>query len=204
MALTQQFTAGSTLTATKLNESSIPVVTSTSDISSPFAGQIIFNATDARLWRYTGSAWVIYLGGPTFQVRRAAATPTTNGATHVVTWDTEDNDTSGMFSAPSQTLTVQQPGLYSLGGKIGWNTHATGGTLRAVWVSHNGASLIGSEARAAAVANHFSAVSIPPVFVQLSLGDTLQVACFQQSGSTLDLDSRLVGQSVFSGVWLHD
>lgn len=58
MALTAQFTAGQDLTAAALNASSIPVVTATSDITTPFTGQIIFNVTDGLLYKYTGALWV--------------------------------------------------------------------------------------------------------------------------------------------------
>lgn len=62
MALTQRWAAGEALSAEKLNTSSIPVVSSTADITTPYAGQIIFNTTDSMLYRYTGSAWVTYDG----------------------------------------------------------------------------------------------------------------------------------------------
>jgi hypothetical protein len=62
MALTQRWASGEALSAEKLNTSSIPVVSSTSDITTPYAGQIIFNTTDSMLYRYTGSAWVTYDG----------------------------------------------------------------------------------------------------------------------------------------------
>lgn len=57
MALTQRFFAGRKLTAAQLNEASIPVVSSTADITTPYAGQLIFNTTDKLVYRYTGSAW---------------------------------------------------------------------------------------------------------------------------------------------------
>lgn len=60
MALTQRWAAGEALSAEKLNTSSIPIVSSTSDITTPYAGQIIFNTTDNTLFRYTGSAWVLF------------------------------------------------------------------------------------------------------------------------------------------------
>lgn len=62
MALTQRWAAGEALSAEKLNTSSIPVVSSTADITTPYAGQIIFNTTDSMLYRYTGATWVTYDG----------------------------------------------------------------------------------------------------------------------------------------------
>jgi hypothetical protein len=60
MAITAQFAAGADLTAAMLKASSIPVVSSTADITSPFTGQMVFNTTDNQLYRYTGSAWAVY------------------------------------------------------------------------------------------------------------------------------------------------
>jgi hypothetical protein len=60
MALTQQFTAGERVTAAKLNASSIPVVSSTADITAPFTNQVIYNSAIPGLQRYTGSAWVLF------------------------------------------------------------------------------------------------------------------------------------------------
>lgn len=57
MALTAEFLAGTKARASRVNESSIPVVSSTSDITVPFTGQIAFNTTDNMVYSYTGSAW---------------------------------------------------------------------------------------------------------------------------------------------------
>jgi hypothetical protein len=76
MALTQRWAAGESLSAEKLNTSSIPVVSSTSDITTPYAGQIIFNTTDSMLYRYTGAAWVTYDGS--LKAIKTAVTSKTN------------------------------------------------------------------------------------------------------------------------------
>lgn len=60
MALTSQFASGVDLTAAMLNASSIPVVSSTADITTPFTGQVIFSTTGNVLYRYTGSAWTVF------------------------------------------------------------------------------------------------------------------------------------------------
>ncbi len=58
MALTAEFLAGTKARASKMNESSIPVVSSTSDITTPFTGQIVFSTADNMLYRWTGAAWL--------------------------------------------------------------------------------------------------------------------------------------------------
>lgn len=60
MALFSRWTAGEVVTAAKLNSTSIPIVTATSDITSPYTNQIIYNSTSGTLHRYTGSTWVLF------------------------------------------------------------------------------------------------------------------------------------------------
>lgn len=62
MSVTAQFTSGVDLRAASLNQSSIAVVTATSDITLPFTGMLIFNTTDNTMYRYTGSVWVPFSG----------------------------------------------------------------------------------------------------------------------------------------------
>lgn len=75
MAVTGQFAAGSDLTAASLNSSSIPVVSATSDILAPFTGQIVFNTTDNKLYRYTAGSWVKLTAFARYE--RTGATPQT-------------------------------------------------------------------------------------------------------------------------------
>lgn len=62
MSLTRQWRSGfDELTSRRMNTRSVPVVSSTSDITGglgPFTGQVIFNTTDNMLYKYDGSAWV--------------------------------------------------------------------------------------------------------------------------------------------------
>lgn len=114
MALTQQFASGEDLTAAKLNASSIPVVSSTADITTPFTGQVVLLTTGNLLWRYSGSAWVPYSGIVGSEVIRTSVvgtfttTETTidsitvglvNGVTYRITWDSQ-------FSTASSTSTT--------------------------------------------------------------------------------------------------
>lgn len=113
MALTQQFTAGQILTASQLNQSSVPVVSSTSDITSPFTGQLVLLTTGNLMWRYTGSAWVPYSGliGEVVRTSASSAFTTTevvldtvtvnlvSGVTYRITCDTQ-------FGTSSATTTT--------------------------------------------------------------------------------------------------
>lgn len=91
MALTQQFQAGIIPSSThSSNESSIPVVTSLTDITAPFVGQLVFSATDTRVYRCTVAApatWVGFTGGPTWALRRAASFPLASTTFVPIQWD---------------------------------------------------------------------------------------------------------------------
>lgn len=78
MALTQQFAAGATLTAAALNASSIPIVSSTADITSPFTHQIIYNSSIPGLQRYNGSSWELFDPLTVWKMKTAAESVTSS------------------------------------------------------------------------------------------------------------------------------
>src|SRR3954453_1546779 len=94
MALTQQFTSGTDATASALNQSSIPIVSATSDITTPITGLLIFNTTDNMIYRYTGSAWTIY--NPFSSSVAVAATDTADATTTSTTYT--DTTSSSVLS----------------------------------------------------------------------------------------------------------
>lgn len=57
------------------------VVAATSEVTTPYAQQVIFNTTDNMLYRYTGSTWLAFAGGggDTAATRHAARYESTNG-----------------------------------------------------------------------------------------------------------------------------
>lgn len=46
-----------------INNHSVRVVVSTSDIASPYTGMIVFSTSDNLLYRYNGTTWKPYVGG---------------------------------------------------------------------------------------------------------------------------------------------
>lgn len=103
MAVTQQFSAGENLTAAKLNTSSIPVVSATSDITTPFTGQIVYNTTSGSLHRYTGSTWVLFDSNTQWIYKTATESVTSS--------TTLQNDNDFAFSVPTT-------GTYALEGYL--------------------------------------------------------------------------------------
>lgn len=207
MALTQQFAAGTTLTAQKLNESSIPVVSSTSDIGSPFAGQIIFNTTDTRLYRYTGSAWVVFSGGPTWALTRAAVQSIPNSAWTTMNWTVENVDTGGVHATNADTVVVTQPGLYAINGKVSYAGNATG--QRACRLTLNGALDANTISGSSVIvpnngASLAAAAATPTIYAQLALNDVIRVQTWQNSGGALNTATSLGDEPLFTGTWLRD
>lgn len=206
MALTNQFTAGQDLTAEALNASSIPVVSSTSDITTPFTGQLIFNTTDNRMYRYSGSAWVVYIGGHTWQVRRAAAQTIGNVSFTAVNFDTDDNDTGNFHSTVTNTdrVTIGQAGLYAVAGKAGWAVNGTG--TRYADLTLNGNTIAGSSARGPNGGTDLAVINICTLYLQLALNDILRMRVWQNSGGNLDTAgvSFPADNCLMTGAWLHE
>lgn len=211
MALFQRWAGGEVPTATKLNETSLPVVSSTSDISAPYTGQLVFSTTDLRLWRYTGTAWAVFTGGPTWAIYRATAQSIPNNAWTVVNFDSEDTDTGNMHSTSvnSFAVIINQPGLYAISGKGGFVANNTG--VRAVRLTRNGNVINGSSVIVNATQGQVTSMTTPSCYVQCALSDVLAVQVWQQSGGgALNTSSGTVGTDsagdfpLFTGTWLRD
>lgn len=206
MALFQRWTGGEVPTATKWNETSIPVVSSTSDISAPYTGQLVFSTADNRIWRYTGSAWAVFTNGPVWAIYRATAQTIANNTWTYVNFDSEDTDTGNMHSTSVNTfaVTINQPGLYLISGKGCFAPNATG--QRAVRLTKNGnvvrsTSVIFNNVGASNVAS----APTPTYPVQCALNDVLAMQVWQQSGGNLDTSAASDGDMPgFAGTWLRD
>ncbi len=204
MALTQQFQAGTRPTATQLNESSIPVVTSTANISAPFAGQIIFNSSDTRLYRYTGSAWRIFTGGPSWNLTRNTAFNLGTSAYTTVAWNNELNDSGNMHAANATTVVITQAGLYAVAAKGGFAPSATG--LRGCKIQLNGSDVEGSAVIINNAGGTFAtAVVVPTLYIQCTVGDAVSMQQWHNVGSTITTATGSAADyPCFTGSWLHD
>jgi hypothetical protein len=210
LALTQVFTAGSYPPATTLNESSIPVVSATSDITSPYAGQLVFNTSDTRLWRYTGATWVVFSGGPTWALSRVTSYACANLAWTTVNWDFEDVDTADIHSTSINldAAKVNQPGLYAITAKGSFAPNAT--NLRGCRLTLNGTADANAIKGSSVITNNVggtftTAVPLPTVYVQLALNDVIRVQLWQNSGGSLNTStSSAADYPLFTGTWLRD
>jgi len=210
MAVTQQFAAGESLTAAKLNTSSIPVVSSTADIASPFTGQIVFNTTDTRLYRYSGTAWIVFTGGPTWSLSRGLPlqTFTTTATWYTMNWTIEGVDTGGMHPTNGDTVTINQAGLYAVAAKASFAPNVTG--LRACRLTINGTADANTVEGTSIIQNNVGAgnvasASVPTVYVQCAVNDVLRAQAWQTSGGSLNSSAASLGdQPLFTGTWLRD
>jgi hypothetical protein len=210
MALTQRWAGGEVPTATKWNETGLPVVSTTADISAPYTGQLVFATSDTRLWRYTGSAWTVFSGGPTWAIYRVTAQSIPNNTWTSFLFTDEDTDTDAMHSVSSNTdrVTISKAGLYAINGKTSFAANATGArgcrlTKNAIVI--NGGSIVND-----AGATFETIVPSPPLYVQCAVNDILRVQGFQNSGGALNTATGTVGLDsagnfpLFTGTWLRD
>jgi hypothetical protein len=208
MALTQVFAAGTKPTATKLNESSIPVVSSTVDISAPYTGQIVFSTTDTRLYRYTGSAWRVFSGGPVWALSRGTVQSIPNIAWTTLNWTQDDVDTADMHPVNGDTVVINQAGLYAVTAKASFALNATG--IRACRITLNGTADANTVKGSAFImtvvsAGGIAAVSTPTLYIQCAVNDVLRAQAFQSSGAALNTSVASLGdQTLFTGTWLRD
>lgn len=208
MALTQQIGAGIDLTAAMLNTQSIPVVSSTADIVAPFTGQIVFNTTDTALYRYTGSAWVLFSGGPTWSLSRGTAQSIPNSAWTTLNFTEEDVDTGNMHAANADTIVITQPGLYGVTAKGSSTGSATG--LRGCRLTLNGSADINTIKGSSVIVNNVgatftTAIPLPTIYIQLLVNDVLRAQQWQNSGAALNTSVASLGdQTLFTGTWIRN
>lgn len=102
----------------------------------------------------------------------------------VLTLDTEVVDSDGGHSTTTNTsrYTAQTAGLYYVSGAVTFATNAT--NTRTLQVFLNGAGVTGSAMQVAPAPNRGASVFTSTI-VQLAVGDYVELAAWQDSGSTL-------------------
>jgi hypothetical protein len=212
MALHQRWTGGERPTATKLNETSIPVVATTADISAPYTGQIVFATSDTRLYRYTGSAWAKFSSGPSWSIFRATAQTIGNTAWTFVNWDDETDgfDTDNMHSTSVNpfAVTISTPGQYAVTAKNGMAPVGApaASAIRGVRANKNGAVVRGSSVLTPVGGSTFTSVAVTPtLFIQCAIGDVLGIEIFHNHGANLATSTASAADyPMFTGTWLRD
>lgn len=126
---------------------------------------------------------------PACLARRAAAQSIPTGVTTAVLLDTEHVDnTAGMFAPTSATITIGDPGVYSVSAGGIWAIAAAGDRVCMIYV--NGSEIDGGGASAPGSAANLIRQSASQK-VLLSAGDTVEMRVFQSSGGAVNFTGRL-------------
>jgi hypothetical protein len=140
-----------------------------------------------------------WLGGPSQTIdergvslaaaRRNSVLAIPNGAVTVVPLNVSDQDTDGMYDSTNGRLVCKSPGRYrvSLNG-IDWQTNSTG--YREVYIRKNG-TIVAVSDWVPAVAGGTGVNFQPPFGTEITLaaGDYVDVAVYQNSGTTVNIGS---------------
>lgn len=155
-------------------------------------GMASYTDDNDRWWGYNGTAWVLLgwgsaAGRPGVILTDTAQAIATATPTDITWTDAEVNDPDGWISGGSATLTVPAGwgGQYMVSYVGGWS--ATPGALAGMTCLVNGAGGYDSGGGGAfATFGHLIA------FVRtFAAGDTLKFQCYQSSGSSRNVNSRL-------------
>lgn len=144
------------------------------------------NFWTSALWNTNVLGGLNYLFGPVrfkgySSTAQSLGTSTTST---VLTLDTEAVDSDGGHSTVTNTsrYVCQTAGLYYVSGAVTFATNGTG--TRTLQVFLNGAGITGSAIQAAPSASNGASV-FTATFVQLAVNDYVELATWQNSGSTL-------------------
>ena len=136
---------------------------------------------------------------PSVRVRNDAAITLSTGVSTALTFNTEVFDRWGMHSTASNTsrITSVVSGMYFVGGCARFAANATGS--RSILVRKNGSSNIAFH-REQALATGVAVVTIS-TFIDLDVGDYIELEATQDSGGNLDVDSTADYSPVFWAAW---
>lgn len=125
MAVTNEFPAGTKVRTSNINASSIPVVSATTDVVTPFTGQIVFATTDNTLYRYNGSSWVVLYDADDTSHEWTGSVSAGNAFATVTNWS-QSNSAGIATMASSTTLTLNRAGKWALTLKCSSDAGLTG------------------------------------------------------------------------------
>jgi hypothetical protein len=144
------------------------------------------NFNTSALWNANILGGLNYLFAPVrfkgYASTGQSFTSTTTSA--VLTLDTEIVDSDGGHSTTTNTsrYTAQTAGLYIVTGSVCFASNATG--TRTLQVFLNGVGVTGSAVQSAASGSNGTSV-FTATMVQMAVGDYVELAAWQNSGSTL-------------------
>lgn len=129
---------------------------------------------------------------PICRVSRVASLSVNNAADTDITFDTEDIDTDGMFTASSTTITVQTAGIYLCTANVQWAANNTG--IRLLYITRNAAANTYAGVQACSMVApgtaSFNGLQSCSVVVSCSVNDTIKMLVYQNSGGALSVSTE--------------
>lgn len=185
---------------------SLAAVTSTSAVTSPVAGQVVFALDTLRAHRYTGSAWVpLNPNMPACVLINTQAQQITNNIDSFAQFDTVEEQTtiSGNTMAATGTpgtITIREDGLYGYGFRGQWSVQQTGGDRRCGITRNNGSPGYSLTTSIAYDSKPGGGIAPPQGLSfqctgqkRLVTGDVLRPVVTQSSGNNLWIESSGAG-----------
>jgi len=149
------------------------------------------------IWGYSQSG-VVPTTQPSVRVYRNATQSIPNTAMTAVQWTTVryDNGPSPHWVSGSPTrLTCQVAGTYLVWGEVQW-AGVAGGTIRGAWPYLNGSIYIGAGGpQGSTQIASGNPIANSPSLVYLNVGDYVELLCYQDSGSAVNVNASDGGTS---------
>jgi hypothetical protein len=161
------------------------------------AGQVlkVNSGATAPEWGAAGGGFV------GVSLYNSAVQSVSNGTITAITFDTENFDTDGFHSTSSNTSRITIPsgkgGKYSVSFIQKWATNASG--IRIIYFRKNGSTLFDGLVNGALNNNDILSRT---VVVDLVAGDYIEMGAYQDTGGSLNFDSRSFGGYVFQATYL--
>ena len=142
---------------------------------------------------------------PMCRVRRATTQSITNSTDTFVTFPIEDIDTDGMFTATSDTITIQTEGVYQVSASILFAANNTGARIINIYKNPTSvsdfAAVLTSEWTNAT--QTYSTVMSASGISSFTAGQTVKIGVFQTSGGALNIgDTGFTSITQLSVVWV--
>lgn len=213
MALTAEVLAGTKARASKFNESSLPVVSSTSDITTPFAGQTVFSTADNMIYRWTGAAWlaIAATGGSTAATMHEARYHQIASAQAVTT----STDTKAKFEqaitvcddvTPSGTgntdFLLNRAGAWRISAGIRYLGNAGAGE-RHLWIE-TGTTFAAANRQAGVANTNVGAVPVTlnvSTDIRVTAATSIKVGLWHNAGSNTTIDIGFGGTCHIALTW---
>jgi hypothetical protein len=142
---------------------------------------------------------------PLCRVRRATTQSISNSTDTFVTFPIEDIDTDGMFTATSDTITIQTAGVYQVSASILFAANNTGARIMNIYKNPTSVSDFAAvfASQWTNATQTYSTVMSASGIASFTAGQTLKIAVFQTSGGPLNIgDTGFTSVTQLSAAWV--